>query len=185
MPNYFFTDSDGNKWGPLTEKRLQTLIDRGTVVPTTPLTTDTGHTGLAGQIPGLNFDNVVPHPFAQPMQTPRARQSYTPQGGGSIISWLLDFAFRDLRLPVINLWACRILYVLCYIATILWGFVATVVGFVSLVGESPAALLIVIPLIWLGVAIILFLARLSCEWYIIVFDWIVETTKAARKYNNE
>ena len=68
MPNYFFTDSDGNKWGPLTEERLQTLIDRGTIVPTTSLTTDSGHTGLAGQIPGLNFDNVAPPPFNQTSQ---------------------------------------------------------------------------------------------------------------------
>ena len=100
-----------------------------------------------------------------------------------ITSWLTDFAFRNLRLPVINLWACKIIYGICFVAAILWGLAMMLVAFVSLTDEAPVALLLVTPLIWLCVAVFIFLARLCCEWYIIVFDWIVETTKAARHYN--
>ena len=63
MPNYFFTDSDGVRQGPLTEQRLQTLVERGIIKPTTPLETEGGHKGLAGQIPGLF--TAAPMPSAQ------------------------------------------------------------------------------------------------------------------------
>ena len=190
MPYYFYTDESGTKQ-TVNEQQLQGLINQGIILPTTPLETDTGHTGLAGQIPGLNFNTAAPSPFAQPAQaTPKvSNRTHTSQDAGSIAmsikSWLLDFAFRDLRLPVINLWACRIIYAICCIASILWGiavtFVLVGVGF----GGDATAIFIGCPLVWLGVAVFIFLARLFCEWYIIVFDWIVETTKAARKYNDE
>ena len=98
-----------------------------------------------------------------------------------ITSWLTDFAFRDLRLPVINLWACRIIYAICCIVAALILPIWIVLAIVSL-AEVPAALLIVVPFAVICVAIFVFAARLACEWYIIVFDWIVETTKAARIY---
>ena len=40
-----------------------------------------------------------------------------------------------------------------------------------------------LPLFWLGVLLYLVLIRLVLELYIILFDWIIETTKAARYYN--
>ena len=190
MPNYFYTDVNGIQQGPLTSQQLQTLINRGTVEPTTPLTTDSGHQGLAGQIPGLNFDTAVPPSFARSPQysPPRTSKPYAQQSGtsvgGSIVSWLTDFAFRDLRLPVINLWACRIIYAICCIAAVIALPIWILVAIVSL-AEVPAALLIVVPFAVICCAVFVFAARLACEWYIIVFDWIVETTRAARKYNDE
>ena len=58
-PYYYYTDANGQKYGPLTKERLQTLIKRGAIRQDTPLETDTGHQGLAGQIPGLDF-SVTP-----------------------------------------------------------------------------------------------------------------------------
>jgi len=192
MPNYIFTDKNSTKHS-LTEQQLQSLINRGTITPDTPLETDTGHTGYAGQIPGLNFNNAVPPPpFSQPAQAVPRRAGKTQQSGnsvgGSIVSWLFDFAFRDLRLPVINLWACRIIYVICCIAAILWCLGATVFLVGNAFVEPEYAILnfvVLLPLTWLCTILFILLARLFCEWYIIVFDWIVETTKAARKYNDE
>ena len=187
MANYFYTDENGQKYS-LTEQRLQTLVDRGVITPTTPLTTDTGHQGLAGQIPGLKFNNVAPPKAEQTTyySPPRRSAAYeqTNEATGATW-WLFDFAFRDLRLPVINLWACRIIYVICFIGAILWGIGVSIFLFGNAIVESGAAVLVLIPLVWLGVALFIFAARLFCEWYIIVFDWIVETTKAARKYNDE
>ena len=53
MANFFLTDANGNKRGPYNEQQLQSGIAKGIITPMTPLETDTGHKGLAGQIPGL------------------------------------------------------------------------------------------------------------------------------------
>ena len=50
MPNYYFTDSDGIKQGPITEERLRTLAERGVITANTPLETEGGHKGFAAQI---------------------------------------------------------------------------------------------------------------------------------------
>ena len=65
MANFFLTDTSGNRRGPYNEQQLQALAAKGSITPNTPLETDTGHTGFAGQIPGLNFKNAAPPPFAQ------------------------------------------------------------------------------------------------------------------------
>ena len=67
MTTYFYTDANGQK-NPVTEQQLQTLINQGIILPTTPLETDSGHQGLAGQIPGLNFDSVAPPRFTSTAQ---------------------------------------------------------------------------------------------------------------------
>jgi len=68
MPNYFYTDANGNKQGPLTAEQLQTMAKRGTITPDTLLETDTGHKGTAGQIPGLNFNTAEPSPSTKTSQ---------------------------------------------------------------------------------------------------------------------
>jgi hypothetical protein len=49
--------------------------------------------------------------------------------------------------------------------------------------DADAVIFIGIPLLWLGIFFAIIGIRLACEWEIIVFDWIVETTKAARIYS--
>jgi len=67
MANFFLTDANGNKRGPYNEQQLQSGIAKGIITPTTPLETDTGHKGLAGQIPGL-FPAPQPSPPSNPVQ---------------------------------------------------------------------------------------------------------------------
>ena len=192
MPNYYYIDSSGTKSDPLNEQQLQAMVAQGVFTPTTPLETDTGHKGFAGQIPGLKFNTATSSPFAQTAQQAKSRN--TQQDAASIAmsikSWLLDFTFRDLRLPVINLWACRIIYVVCCVAAILMGLWATIMFFVFTISSAIDFLIVILiatPLTWLSVILFILSARLLCEWYIIVFDWIVATTKAAQIYteNNE
>lgn len=66
MTNFILTDKNGKKH-QINEQQLQTLAAQGKIQPTTPLETDTGHTGLAGQIPGLF--NAPPPQSAAPAQT--------------------------------------------------------------------------------------------------------------------
>jgi len=173
MANYFYTDAKGNKRGPYNEQDIQIQIDRGLIGKNTPVETDIGNKILVKQIPGLNFRQSELQHIQQSVDVNPIAMSIT--------SWLTDFAFRDLRLPVINLWACKIIYAICCIAAALILPMWIVLAFISL-AEVPAALLIVIPFAVICVALFVFAARLACEWYIIVFDWIVETTKAARIY---
>ena len=60
MPNFFLVQPDGHKQGPISEEQLKTLASNGDVTPTTLMETDTGHKGVAGQIPGLTFKVNVP-----------------------------------------------------------------------------------------------------------------------------
>ena len=53
MPNWFYTDANGMRQGLFDDQQLHDLVAQGIITPQTPMETDTGHKGLAGQIPGL------------------------------------------------------------------------------------------------------------------------------------
>jgi TM2 domain-containing membrane protein YozV len=75
MTNFILTDTNGTKHS-VNEQLLRELAAQGKITPTTSLETDDGHTGLAGQVPGLKFSTAAPTPFAQSTQT--APQSPPP-----------------------------------------------------------------------------------------------------------
>ena len=50
---YFYTDADGKKHGPISKQKLRSLAILGTIVPDTPIETNTGIKVLAAQIPSL------------------------------------------------------------------------------------------------------------------------------------
>ena len=188
MANYFYFDQTNRKQGPVSKQQLKELAAQGIIGPQTPMETDAGHKGVAGQIPGLFV--TVPPPFAQPFQTPQdfptseamqAVRAHAQRATGTIFSWMFDFAFRDIRIHIVNLWAIRILYVLCWIGAILWGLWGTYMTFRATEMAGPLGILL-IPIVWLGIAIQMFFLRLFLEWCLIILDWIVETTRAARLY---
>ena len=55
--NFFYFDQSGLKRGPVSEPQLKELATRGMIRPRTPMETDTGHRGIASQIPGLFASN--------------------------------------------------------------------------------------------------------------------------------
>ena len=63
MPNFFYVDANNQKQGPVNDQQLQELVLQKIILPTTPLETESGHKGVAGQIPGLFAD--VESPFVQ------------------------------------------------------------------------------------------------------------------------
>jgi len=63
MPNFFYFDQSHQKYGPVSDQQLKALAAQGVINPNTPMETDTGHKGLAGQIPGLF---VAPPPVPRP-----------------------------------------------------------------------------------------------------------------------
>ena len=62
MPNYFYTDANGQRRGPVNDQQLQSLVTQGIITAHTSLETDGGHKGTAGQIPGLKFNSTMTHP---------------------------------------------------------------------------------------------------------------------------
>ena len=53
MPNFFYFNATGQKFGPVNDVQLKSLATQGAIHPQTLLETDTGHRGQASQIPGL------------------------------------------------------------------------------------------------------------------------------------
>jgi len=178
MANYFYTDANGTKQGPYNEQQLQSLAAQGQITQTTPLETDMGHRGTAGQIPGLFAPASVP-PFAQETsQTSNWMQSL----GISILRWLFDLKFRDIRIHVINRAICMILYIICWIIAALYLLAGTFWMFALAAHDGNRVMLLGIPFLWFGIALALALSRLYLEFCTLVIDWMVETTKAARIY---
>lgn len=190
MANFFYFDANGQKQGAFSEQQLQALAAQGVIMPNTPLETEGGHKGTAGQIPGLVF-NTAAHSSSAPMPQ---MGTHIQENKGTIFSWLFDFAFRNIRFHAIYLWIIKAIYIVCMIAAILWGIGLTFMIFPELFEDiqqarSPLDMIgrlifnvIGILIVWLAVCIYFFFARLWCEWMIITIDWIIETTKAARLY---
>ena len=68
MTNFFYTDANGQKHGPINDQLLRVLVTQNKIRPDTSLETDTGYKGVAGQIPGL-FVATPPQP-PPPIQPP-------------------------------------------------------------------------------------------------------------------
>jgi len=52
MPNFYYTDANGQR-GLINEVQLKALAVQGIITPNTPLETEAGHKGKAGQLKGL------------------------------------------------------------------------------------------------------------------------------------
>jgi len=84
MTNFFYTDTNGQKH-LINDQQLKTLVGKGIVTPHTPLETEGGHSGLAGQIPGL-FDT-------EPLS---CSQTVPPVTSSTIIPETINTYFRRL-----------------------------------------------------------------------------------------
>jgi len=79
MTDYFYFDQTNQKRGPVDKQQLQELVAQGIIGPNTPMETDAGHTGTAGQIPGL-FATPPPQPQPVPVPPPAPKQFCTNCG---------------------------------------------------------------------------------------------------------
>jgi len=113
---------------------------------------------------------------------PQAASTRSQLVSGSIFSWLLDFAFKDIRVHIVNRIIVCIEYVIGCIVAILLGLAITFSCLNEFSKGEGVSNIFVIPFVWLGVALTIIQIRLWCEILVIVLDWIVETTKAARLY---
>lgn len=179
MPNYFHFDTNGQKLGPVNDQQLKALASRGIITAETVLETEAGHKGKARQIPGLSFPetHMPQRNFVSESPADHAKRLTKPAA-----AWLLDFSLQNRKLPVINLWCCRIVYMIYWVVILLWAVFATF-GLLMFATQGGNIMpLLFIPFVWIGALLAIILARLICEWQLILFDWIIETTEAARIY---
>ena len=73
--DYFYTDANGEKVGPIKEQQLRKLAAQGVISPDTPLETTSGHKGTASMIPGMRFNTAVANPFTVIEQSALAKQA--------------------------------------------------------------------------------------------------------------
>ena len=131
MPNYFYFDQANQKWGPVSEQQICELAACGIISQHTPMETDDGHKGLAGQIPGL-FADLSPSAkeFTHPNTSLPVSVAIQPDKVSNDIkdaqNWILSaIVFVSVSLSLSFLFASFL------IATGLWGNVpnaATAVG---------------------------------------------------------
>ncbi len=66
MTTFYYQDANGQKLGPVNDQQLKALAVQGVIAPQTPLETEAGHKGQAGQIKGLFPESPAPNPFTEP-----------------------------------------------------------------------------------------------------------------------
>ena len=176
MPNYFYTDENGQRYS-LTEQRLQTLIDRGIITQITPLETDTGHQGLAGQIPGLNFPAVAPPPVTQSEQKTyyspsRQSATYSQTNESPGTAWLFDFAFQNIRLPENGRRVCSFFYICCVITLVINGLLGFFMLNPMYSPETMSVALMFLVFYLFSSYIFLVFVRVVCELLIVLLDYM-------------
>ncbi|MDR3234510.1 MAG: hypothetical protein LBT46_12755 [Planctomycetaceae bacterium] len=61
--NWYYYDNNGTKSRLISQQELENLVAREVIIRTTRLETESGHKGLAGQVPGLSFPSVPVPPM--------------------------------------------------------------------------------------------------------------------------
>jgi len=88
MPNYFYTDANGQKQGPYSSGQLKELAKTGRITPETVIETDDGKKAKAGKVQGLAFPETPPA-TEKPVVVPGKTSS--PTSGGAVFD-VLDAA---------------------------------------------------------------------------------------------
>ena len=196
MPNYYYFDASGQKFGLVNDQQLQSLATQGVITPNTPLETEGGHKGTAGQIPGLQFNTAVEQsPFAQPPQaTPQTSGKTFRLGAipGHILLWLgwrffswFDWDFRDILLPKNIRQASAFIYGCFCFWGVIFGIVTTLNALLVLGSEAEDWVMfsycVHAVFYWLAFAFSVVIVRLVCEWQIVLMDRIIENSKKDRE----
>ena len=170
MPNYFLINSNGQKKGPYNEEQLQELAASGFINPQTPLETDSGHKGRAGQIRSLQFSDA-PHGGQTVLNDVLSSES--TKTAGEFLWNTLDFSFKRFYFLEFFVLLFKIFYVIglafCLLVMVSSPVVAILAGF-----EFGLFLLC-----FFGGLLGIPLVRWQCEGAIFLVTWFLATKKAA------
>ena len=174
MANYIYTNANGQKHS-VNEQGLQALAAKGIITPNTPLETEDGHQGLAGQIPGLKFNTVAPSPQKTKQTTyhspPRQSTTYS-QTNASGTPWLTDFGFQNIRLLQNGRRVCSFIYTCCAITLAINGIIVFFALNPMYSAEAMTAAVIFLVFYLISAFIFLVLVRVVCEFLIVLLDYM-------------
>ena len=139
MPNYYYFNTSGQKYGPVSDQQLQTLAAQGVITPNTPLETEGGHKGTAGQIPGLKFNTIAPPSFAQPPQKTSYSQEANNGDTGTAEKVSKSVAYK-IEQALSSSMARKVRQTFSSYAVIVVGIIAICIGVIDFgvsLGESP------------------------------------------------
>ncbi len=110
MANYFYFDASGRKFGPVNDTQLKALAAQGVITPITPMETDTGYRGQAGQIPGLFAVPTPASPFTAAIRQNQSGsyQPPAPQAGSGKATTSLILGYIGLLAWIIPLFGLPI-----------------------------------------------------------------------------
>lgn len=192
MPNYFYLDANGQKQGPINDAQLQAMAVKGIITPNTPLETDTGHQGTAGQVPGLKFPSTNSG-NDNSTQVPNNGLTYVTQfrfrsdtENTPILPLLRDFSFRELRPETLFLWIVKTIYAIALFVAIFTIIIMCLASIgmllyamtqtdrarddAFLAASATFGYFILLCIIFPVAAILL---RFLCEWSIITFHYSI------------
>jgi len=125
--SYFYFDKHGAKYGPVNIQRLQELALKKVITRDTPMETNAGRKGTAGQIPGINFPYDF-HPLdlegnSEQIDTPIARLiesklrlcSFFDNHPGRFTAYQRSMSFALTWLVLAGCLANALFYVICSI----------------------------------------------------------------------
>ena len=159
MANYFYNDSDGNRRGPFSKEQIRELAANETIMATTILVTDAGHSANASSwFPGLKFKDTKQQMSADT----------SPVFFDIGFTWFIS-----------NTWISIIWCIV--IAVHFLGALGTVFYAFNMDGTTGAISLLVVPLV---TAISLLFCRMGLELEVIFFR-IESNTRETKEYLRE
>ncbi|MDR3233703.1 MAG: DUF4339 domain-containing protein [Planctomycetaceae bacterium] len=195
--NWYYYDNNGEKQGLITHEALKDLAANGVITPQTRLETESGKQGIAGQIKGLIFPaNPYPGGTAKPkeadLNTVSAEQASSFFSW--FFSWLFDFGFKQSKvMAFIHTIACiayilSIIVVSCQYVIIVVLVTGTLMNTADNLQSGLGGLILLILSVPVAVCLYLLtlcIIRLSFEWIIYFFDWMVDVRTAANHFTRE
>ena len=94
MPNFYYTDTNGQKQGAISPSQLKELVAQGIITPDTLLETDTGHKGFARQIKGL-FDVTSTQPAVQKVKEAVPSKVSAPEVSDATMNYIKRMGYDD------------------------------------------------------------------------------------------
>jgi hypothetical protein len=157
MPNFYYIDANGQRQGAISPSQLKELVARGIVTPDTPLETDTGHKGKAGQIKGLF--NALPVQSTEP--TPSSILTNDIEEDSETEDYNDDYDYERIdSLRRLSTWSIVVFFIGSFIARILLVGGETIIN--DTAGGKGSLLAVLFILVGTGLAIGIIIFSIVC-----------------------
>ena len=186
MANYFYTDTDGQKQGPIDLEQLKKLATNGNIEPKTPLEVNYAGNSVrklrARDVPDLKFNTVEPPPIDNTPHAPPpvalppvdSTTEHAQTSPGQTSPGFFDIGFTRF---ITNTWTS-----IFWVLTIVLAFLGCVGAMVFGASNNAPVLFIIAPI---AAALFLLFMRMSFELTIVLFRIETHLRTIREKYENK